>query len=283
MPTLATEVDALSLALKADAVLPAAPPGRSKYKGRILDRLVYHNKAKRKGHEDLNPISQAELDERAQEKRDALARDSFWPEEMDRALYLPGETDTTVNFAVETSTGRKAIPYRVAAPMAWEYPYAFGQAQEPLQDRLVTASLYEMQLTRPGYTNTPSRPAPPAATESQATKEAACVAYVTDAYVSSSQEPSCGVATGKDGREAFICPEACCEALEGMPCYFATVKQWIAHWNTFHVAVAPVITCIVAKCLAKFHMGPETVDAFFRHVQLRHHDLGFTQRLGLLG
>ncbi len=58
-----------------------------------------------------------------------------------------------------------------------------------------------------------------------------------------------------------------------MPCYFATVEQWIAHLNTFHVAVAPAITCIIAGCPAKFHTGPETVDAFFRHVQLRHKDL----------
>ncbi len=96
---------------------------------------------------------------------------------------------------------------------------------------------------------------------------------MTDTDVSSSQEPSCRIASGKYGREAFICPEVCCEALEGMPFYFATVEQWIAHWNTFHVAVAPVITFIVTKCPAKFHMGPETVDAFFRHVQLRHQDL----------
>ncbi len=110
---------------------------------------------------------------------------------MERALYLPGESDTTVNFAVKTDTGMKAIPYRVAAPMAWEYPYAFGQAQEPLQDRLVTASLYGMLLTRPGYTDPRSLPAAPAAAESQAAKEAACAAYVTDADVSDSQEPSC--------------------------------------------------------------------------------------------
>ena len=192
---------------------------------------------------------------------------------MAHSLYLPGETDTTVNFAVKTDSGMKAIPYRVAARMAWEYPYAFGQAQESLQDRLVTASLYGMRLTRPGYTDPRSHPAPPAATESPAAKEAACVAYVTDADVSDSQEPRCRVANGEDGREAFIYPEACCEALEGMPCYFATVEQWIAHWNTFHVAVAPAITCIVAGCPAKFHTGPETVDAFFRHVQLRHKDL----------
>ena len=219
-----------SLAMKADAVLPGAPPGRAKYGECFLERRVFHNKAKRTGHKELDPVPQAELEARALENREALARDSFWAEEMERALYLPGESDTTVNFAVKTDTGMKAIPYRVAAPMAWEYPYAFGQAQEPLQDRLVTASLYGMRLTRPGYTDPQSRPAAPAAAESPAAKEAACAAYVTDADVSDSQEPSCRVANGEDGREAFICPEARCEALEGMPCYFATVEQWIEHF-----------------------------------------------------
>ncbi len=58
-----------------------------------------------------------------------------------------------------------------------------------------------------------------------------------------------------------------------MPCYFATVEQSIAHWNTFHVAVAPVITCMVTGCSAKFNSGPDTVDAFFRHLLNQHQDL----------
>ena len=40
-----------SLALKADTVLPSAPPGRTKYGSRFLERRVFHNKAKWKGHE----------------------------------------------------------------------------------------------------------------------------------------------------------------------------------------------------------------------------------------
>ncbi len=155
---------------------------------------------------------------------------------MERALYFQAELDTPVNFAVETPTGKMAIPYRVAAPMAWGYLYTFGQAQESLQDRLVTASLYGIWLVRPGYTDPRSHPASPAAAETPAPKEAACAAYVTDADVSCKQEPDCCVATGHDSRVAFISPEAGCEALEGMPCYFATVEQWLAHWNTFQVS-----------------------------------------------
>ncbi len=107
-----------------------------------------------------------------------------------------------------------------------------------------------MRLVRPEYTDPRSGPVPAAAAEFPAAKEAAFVAYMTDADVSCTQEPDCIVATGNDGCVAFICPEASCEALEGMPYYFATVEQWIVHWKTFHVAVAPVITCLVTGCPA---------------------------------
>ncbi len=56
-----------SLAMKADAVLPGAPPGRAKYGECFLERRVYHNKAKRTGHKELDPVPQAELEARALE------------------------------------------------------------------------------------------------------------------------------------------------------------------------------------------------------------------------
>ncbi len=104
--------------------------------------------------------------------------------------------------------------------MDWEYPYTFGQGQESLHDRLVTASLYGMRLVRTGYTDPWSHPAPPAAAEFPAAKQAAFLAYVMDADVSSTQEPQCSIATGSDGREAFTCPEEQCGAFDNMPCYF---------------------------------------------------------------
>ena len=100
-----------SLALKADAVLPGTPPGRDKFGDRVLDRRVYHDKARRKGHDELDPIAPAELDNRARENREALGRDSFWVDPMQRELYFPAELDTPVNFAVETPEGKMAIPY----------------------------------------------------------------------------------------------------------------------------------------------------------------------------
>ncbi len=92
---------------------------------------------------------------------------------MECALYKPGKLDTPVNFTVGTGSEKMAIPYRVAVPVAWEYPYTFGQAQESLQDRLVTASLYGMRLVRPGSTDFRSQPAPPAAAKFPAAKHTA--------------------------------------------------------------------------------------------------------------
>ncbi len=43
------------------------------------------------------------------------------------------------------------VPYHIVGPMAWEYPYHSGQAQEDLPDRLVPASLYGLKVVRPGY------------------------------------------------------------------------------------------------------------------------------------
>ncbi len=72
---------------------------------------------------------------------------------------------------------------------------------------------------------------------------------------------------------AFTCPEEQCGLFDGMPCYITTVEQCIVHWNTFHVAIVPVVTCMVAGCPAKFNSGPNTVDAFFKHVIKKHKNL----------
>ncbi len=41
-----------------------------------------------------------------------------------------------------------------------------------------------------------------------------------------------------------------------MHCYFTDVKQWVAHWNAFHVAVAPVDICTVRSCETMVHPHP---------------------------
>ncbi len=95
-----------SLTLKGDAVLPNAPPGREKFGDRDMHRRVYDPKAKQRGHEELDPITTETLDERACENSEALGQDSFWADQLECALYYPGEGDTPINFAMVTCSGK---------------------------------------------------------------------------------------------------------------------------------------------------------------------------------
>ncbi len=56
-----------------------------------------------------------------------------------------------VHFAHCTGDTTQAIPYHVVQPMAWEYPYQYGQAQKALRDRLVLTSLYGLMVVMSGH------------------------------------------------------------------------------------------------------------------------------------
>ncbi len=216
-------------------MLPSSPAGRGRYWDRDPEWRIIYPKATQIGHSELDPITPQGLACRDGKQQNALRADSFWADQMENALYFPAECDTPVNFVVMYAA-KMVILYRVAAPMAWEYPYAFGQAHKSVQDRLGTASMYGMRLVRTGYTGPQAQLEVPAAAEAPAVKQAACVAYVIDADVSYTQEMDCTIIHTPGGRVAFTCPEEQCGVADDMPCYFATVEQWITHWNTFHVA-----------------------------------------------
>ncbi len=261
-----------TLALKRDLAIPGASRGRTLYKMHDLERrLSYKKNMHIEGK--LMTITPMELIARDQKQKELFAADELWKDEIRNSLYVPGPDDTPVNFAYRTGLGRTmAIPYWVAAPMAWEYPYAHGQLQESIMDRLVTASLYGFQLVRPGYGSPQSGPESQSEAEWQRRKPGACADYVLDTDTSSEnfEPPQGSIGVTSNGEEAFVCREVGCEAMPGMPCYFATAEQYTAHWNTFHVAVAPAMTCMVRGCGVKFPPGPDSLDAFFRHCKEKH-------------
>ena len=261
-----------TLALKRDVAIPGASRGCTRYKTHDLERRLTYEKSVRVEGKLLS-VSPMELIACHQKQKELFAADEFWWDEIRDSLYVPGPDDTPVNFAYRTGPGRKlAIPYRVAAPMAWEYPYAHGQLQESLTDRLVTASLYGFQLVRPGYGAPQCGPETFSEAEWQRRKPEACTNYVLDTDTSSEsfEPPQGSIGITSNGEEAFECREEGCEAMPGMPCYFATAEQYTAHWNTFHVAVAPTMTCMVRGCGVKFPPGPDSLDAFFRHCKEKH-------------
>ncbi len=51
---------------------------------------------------------------------------------------------------------------------------------------------------------------------------------------------------------------------------FATLEQWAAHWNTFHVAATPAFNCMVCGCTFETTTVPDTLDTLFRHFRDAH-------------
>ncbi len=172
----------------------------------------------------LAPISSAELIARDQAQKEAFKQDQFWEDEIYKAQYVPGLDDTPVHFAVRAGLRRiMAIPYRVAAPLAWEYPYAYGQLQESITDQLVPASLYEIQLVRPGYSSPRAPPEVHPESEWLRHKSEACANYIldTDTAQCGYGAPFGSIGTVATGEEAFVCREEGCGVMPEMPCYFA--------------------------------------------------------------
>ncbi len=136
----------------------------------------------------------------------------------------------------------------------------------------MTASLYRIQLVRPGYYSPQAGPEGCSEAEWPRRKSHACASYVLDTDTSQCNysHPQGSIGVTPNGEESFLCREEGCGAMPNMPCYFATAKQYTAHWNTFHVAVAPTVTCLVRGCGVKFPPGPDSLDAFFRHCKEKH-------------
>ncbi len=207
--------------------MPGASRGCTIYKTHdLVCRLSYEKGERVEGK--LTKISSTELIARDQRQKELFAADEFWKTEIRDSLYVPGPDDTPVNFAYRSGLGQvEAIPYRVAAPMAWEYPYAYGQLQESLTDRLMTASLYGIQLVRPGYYSPQAGPEGYSEAEWQRRKSPDCTDYVLDTDTSSCDysPPQGSIGVTSNGEEAFTCREVGCGAMPDMPCYFATAKQ----------------------------------------------------------
>ncbi len=114
--------------MKQDAVMRGASRGCTNYKLHNLEQWLSYPK----GLQVDGKMGLLALDQK-QEWR--INSDPYWQREIDEFLYYPGPDSIPGNFAVRLGHEQyKAIPYRVAAPMAWEYPYAYGQVQESITD-----------------------------------------------------------------------------------------------------------------------------------------------------
>ncbi len=68
----------------------------------------------------------------------------------------------------------------------------------------------------------------------------------------------------------FTCNHPGCVGAEGFGAYFTSTAQFVAHWNTFHVALSVGYNCLEAGCHHCSGPGPDTLDRLLCHIQAQH-------------
>ncbi len=250
------------------------PPQRSGrqyyYNGRELRRQITYSRAAKDEKGKYPQITEQEHLASAERQDTDCKSDAYWIDQLAQHHYFPTPEQSPVNFSYRVKKTTYAVPYHVVGPMAWEYPYHSGQAQEDLSDRLVPASLYGLKVTRPGYCSADAKPA--TATEALAAFESGkgFVDHVCDTDVNAHAISVEQVGQGHLGAALYVCTQPECQVAGGHELLFATLEQWAADWNTFHVAVAPVFNCMVRGCSIKTATAPDSLDVLFRHFQDTH-------------
>ncbi len=79
-------------------------------------------------------ITEQEHLEFAAHQDEECSGDKYWEKALDETKYLPTPKVSLVNFSYRDEGSTLSVPYHVVGPMAWEYPYHRGQAQEDLSD-----------------------------------------------------------------------------------------------------------------------------------------------------
>ncbi len=259
-----------------DAKYTLPPPRQSRsnfYYGRELRRRVIYDRPPKNDKGHYPRISEEECVKRARRQNPALQSDAYWKGELAACRYLPTPEDSPVNFSYRVNSNIYAVPYHAVGPMTWEYPYHSGQAQEDLADRLIPASLYGLMVTRPGYRSATAKPA--TAQDAQAAYDSGrgFLDHISDTDVNAHAVPVGEVGLGEQGPALFVCIQPECAVAEGHEPLFATLEQWAAHWNTFHVAATPAFNCMVRCCTYSTGTAPDALDSLFRHFQDAHEDV----------
>ncbi len=240
---------------------------------RELRRRVTYDHAAKSDKGKYPHITEEERIARAAQQDTALQSDDHWKEQLKWSHYFPAPEDSPANFSYRVASSTYAVPYHVVGPMTWEYHYHSGQAQEDLSDHLVPASLYGLKVTRPGYCSADDKPATTIEAQAAFDGGRGFVDHVCDTDVNPRDISVGQVGRGHYGAALFVCVQPECTVARGHELLFATVEQWAAHWNSFHVAAAPAFNCMVRGCNYGMSTAPDALDSLFRHFQDTHPDV----------
>ena len=226
----------------------AMPP----FKGRSIQREVYYSQTL-PGSNGKRP----KLTGEARQDKCGLAsvhfqREVFWQQAVRDYQYYPAVDSSPVHFFPPEGYGEnlKAVPFSLLVPLALEVPYLDGLAQEALPDRLIPASLYGLTVMRPAYTAEAVRPKSIMATKTVVDSDRASMDYIIDGDVEACPDHDCYVCwiPQCETEGVFTCSRVNCVGVKGFGAYLASTEQFVAHWNTFHVAISVGYNCPEAGC-----------------------------------
>ncbi len=252
------------------ALPPNHPTRQHSYYGRELRRRVTYDRAEKDANGRYLHITEEEWVTCAARQDTTLQSDGCWKEQLKRSHYFPTPEDSLVNFSYQVGPSTYVVPYHVVGPMTWEYPYHNGQAQEDLSDRLIPASLYGLKVTCNGYCSADAKPATTAEAQAAFDSGTGFVDHVCDTDVNGHAVLVGQTGQGHHGAALFVCVQPECTVAGGHELLFATLEQWAAHWNTFHVAAALVFNCMVRGCAFGTTTAPDALDTLFHHFRDAH-------------
>ena len=96
--------------------------------------------------------------------------------------------------------------------------------------------------------------------------------YIINGDVEAYQDHNCYVGQSPqcETEGVFTCSHPGCIGVECFGSYFALTEQFVAHWNTFHVAISVGYNCPKAGCHHCSAPGPDSLDQFLHHIRSQH-------------
>ncbi len=177
------------------------------------------------------------------------------------ALFTPGYLTVVAPGDAIILPAKQAIETNAALP------YARGQLQEPIGERVIVNDLYGIPLYKP------SAGPPTQGTGAMAAKKildstGADPNFVSDEVVQGTSMGTYPLMYQEDdsGPMRYTCRMDDCCAVGGLRLAFSTEEELVAHWNTFHVAVAPQFKCRVPGCHTIFAADPGALDRYLAHI-----------------
>ncbi len=190
------------------------------------------------------------------------------------AQLVPQEGPTTAMvtpsyLTTVTPTDDAILTAQTAMEVSAAFPYARRRCQEPIGERVIVNDLYGVPLYKPAVGPIdPDLGTGAVAAKKVIPRTGADPNFVFDQAKRNPERASAykmGFRPQDPEPMRYACRMEDCCAVGGIRLAFSTEEELVAHWNTFHVAVAPQFTCQVQGCKAMFTADPGALDCYLSH------------------